>query len=48
MKLPDARIGQPEEVAGVVSFLASPQSSFVSGKLQFDVAMLWALIGIER
>ncbi|MGL6234594.1 MAG: 3-oxoacyl-ACP reductase FabG [Segniliparus sp.] len=30
-RIPMARIGQPEEVAGVASFLAGPDSSFVTG-----------------
>ncbi len=31
--VPLARIGQPEEVAGVVSFLAGPDSSYITGQV---------------
>jgi 3-oxoacyl-[acyl-carrier protein] reductase len=32
-KIPLARLGQPEDVAGVVAFLASPAASYITGRL---------------
>jgi 3-oxoacyl-[acyl-carrier protein] reductase len=40
-QIPLGRIGQPEEVAGLVSFLASEQASYITGQvLRIDGGML--------
>ena len=32
-KIPLARLGQPEDVAGVVAFLASPAANYITGQI---------------
>jgi hypothetical protein len=39
MKLTDAKVAQPDVVAGLVSYLVSPDTYFVTGELRFECCL---------
>ena len=45
---PLGRLGKPEEVGKLVVFLASDESSFITGETPALMAVLWLTHGLAR